>query len=386
MEPKNILVVNGILHGHFTGSVEIVRELVSLGHNVTCYVIDQFGDRIKDVGAKVVVYNIDRSDFSKILSPKTPPFAGNAITFGRAYDAIFTLLSKDETKYDYYIFDSFFDIQEMNKILKIPISKFVLICTAFIFTDENVWDVTPQRKAALKPADVKYNLNLHDFVDIHYIPNKFKKLILTSKLFHLRSENTDDTCYFMGPYIEKRKIDENFKFEKDKNKKLIFISLGTIFNKDDNFYETCIEAFKDSEEYQVIMSVGQYIDIKQYTDIPKNISIFTYVPQTQLLTDVDIFITHGGLNSTQEGLLSGIPIIVIPQRYDQFDNARRVEQLEAGIFLDKNKNKITVDVLKNAVNDIVVNREKYKKGVDKIVESFNEARNNRKNIYQKIFV
>ena len=132
------------------------------------------------------------------------------------------------------------------------------------------------------------------------------------------------------------------------------------------------------------MSVGQFIDIKQFKEIPKNFSIFTYVPQTQLLTDVDIFITHGGLNSTQEGLLSGIPIIVIPQRYDQFDNARRVEQLEAGIFLDKNK--ITVDVLKNAVNDIVVNREKYKKGVDKIVESFNEARNNRKNIYQKIFV
>ena len=99
-----------------------------------------------------------------------------------------------------------------------------------------------------------------------------------------------------------------------------------------------------------------------------------------------IFLLHMVDWSTQEGLLSGIPIIVIPQRYDQFDNARRVEQLEAGIFLDKNKNKITVDVLKNAVNDIVVNREKYKKGVDKIVESFNEARNNRKNIYQKIFV
>ena len=43
----------------------------------------------------------------------------------------------------------------------------------------------------------------------------------------------------MGPYIEKRKIDENFKFKKDKNKKLIFISLGTIFNKEDNFYQTC---------------------------------------------------------------------------------------------------------------------------------------------------
>ena len=385
MEPKNILVVSGILHGHFTGSVEIVRELVSLGHNVTCYVIDQFGERMKDVGAKVVVYNVDRSDFSKILPPTAPPFAGNSLVFGRAYNEIFDLFSKDETKYDYYVFDSFFDIKEMNKILKIPDSKFVQIYTAFIFTDEYQLDLTPQRKAGLKCADMKHNLDLHDFVQVHYIPNKFKKLILTSKLFHLRSENTDDNCYFMGPYIEKRKKDENFKFQKDKNKKLIFISLGTIFNKNDNFYETCIEAFKDSEEYQVIMSVGQFINMKQFTDTPKNISVFSYVPQTQLLPDVDIFITHGGLNSTQEGLSSGIPLIVIPQRYDQFDNARRVEQLEAGIFLDKNKNKITVDVLKNAVHDIVANREKYKKGVDKIIESFDEARNNRKNIYAKIF-
>jgi len=385
MEPKNILVVSGILHGHFTGSVEIVRELVSLGHNVTCYVIDQFGERMKDVGAKVVIYNVDRSDFSKILPPTAPPFAGNALVFGRAYNEIFDLFSKDETKYDYYVFDSFFDIKEMNKILKIPDSKFVQIYTAFIFTDENQLDLTPQRKAGLKCADMKHNLDLHDFVQVHYIPNKFKKLILTSKLFHLRSENADDNCYFMGPYIEKRKKDENFKFQKDKNKKLIFISLGTIFNKNDNFYETCIEAFKDSEEYQVIMSVGQFINMKQFTDTPKNISVFSYVPQTQLLPDVDIFITHGGLNSTQEGLSSGIPLIVIPQRYDQFDNARRVEQLEAGIFLDKNKNKITVDVLKNAVHDIVANREKYKKGVDKIIESFDEARNNRKNIYAKIF-
>ena len=50
------------------------------------------------------------------------------------------------------------------------------------------------------------------------------------------------------------------------------------------------------------------------------------------------------------------------------------------------KNKITIDDLKNAVNNIVVNREKYKKGIDKIIESFNEVRNNRKNIYEKIFV
>ena len=206
------------------------------------------------------------------MPPFAPPFGINAFIFGRAYDHIFTLLSKDDTKYDYYIFDSFFDIKEMNKILKIPTDKFILYCSGPIFTDQDLTD--PGRKQGLIYADKKYNLDLHDFVQIHYIPNKFKKLIFTSKLFHLRSENADDTCYFMGPFLEKRKIDENFKFKKDKNKKLIYVSLGTIFNTLEKFYFLCIEAFKDSEEYQVILSVGKFVDMNKFKDVPKNFSVF----------------------------------------------------------------------------------------------------------------
>ena len=381
---KNILVINGILHGHFTGSVELVKELISLGHNVTCYVLDEFGERIKDIGAKVVIYSIDRNEIKKEIPPNFPPPAFVSFIFGRAYDKIFTLLSKDDTKFDYYIFDAFFDVKEMNKILKIPTDKFILYYSCSIFTDQDITD--PGRKTGLLYANKKYNIDLHDIVQTCYIPNKFKKLIFTSKLFHLRSEKADETCYFMGPFIEKRNIDKNFKFTKDKNKKLIYISLGTIFNVQEKFYFKCIEAFKDSEEYQVILSIGKIIDIKQFKDIPKNFSIFPYIPQAQLLTDVDIFITHGGLNSIQEGLLAGVPLIVVPQQYDQFDNAKRIEQLEAGLSLDRNKIEITVDVLKEAVNNININREKYMKGIAKIVESFKESRANRKDIYEKIFV
>ena len=164
------------------------------------------------------------------------------------------------------------------------------------------------------PINMKYKINAQDFLVVYYTLNKYSKIILTSKLFHLRPENTDNTCFFIGSSIEKRKKDENFNFKKDKNKKLIYISLGTIFNKEYDFYLTCIEAFKNSEDYQVVMSVGKEIDIKQYGNISKNISIFNYVLQVQLLVVVDIFITHGGLNSTQEGLLAGVPLIVISQR------------------------------------------------------------------------
>ena len=72
------------------------------------------------------------------------------------------------------------------------------------------------------------------------------------------------------------------------------------------------------------MSVGKNIDIEQFGELPENISIFNYVPQIQLLNYVDIFITHGGLNSINEGLFNGIPLIVIPQMFDQFDNTKKL--------------------------------------------------------------
>ena len=380
--PKNIFIATGLLHGHFTGDVEIIRELISLGHNVTCMVLDEFENRIKDIGAKLIVINFDRANCK--LPPDAPPYAINCYIFPTAIDKILTFLSTEKNNYDYFIFDSFFDIKEMNKVLNIPIDKLILICSSFIFIGNNSYlDIAPLRSFQLKPINIKYNINLHDFVTIHYIPNKFKKLILTSKYFHFRGEDTDDTCFFIGPNIEKRKKDENFKFIKDKNKTLIYISLGTIINEQIDFYLKCIEAFKNKEEYQVILSVGKFLDIKKLGEIPKNFSIFSYVPQTQLLPDVDIFITHGGINSIQEGLFAGILLIVIPQANDEFDNGKKVEELGAGISLDKNK--INIEALQNAVKNIEVNKEKYKLGIRKIIESFKDSINKRKNIFEKMF-
>lgn len=104
--------------------------------------------------------------------------------------------------------------------------------------------------------------------------------------------------------------------------------------------------------------------------------------QTEVLKQTDIFITHGGLNSVQEGLLNKVSLIVIPIVNDSFENAKMVEELEAGISL--NFKNLNVDTLRNAVNTIENNREKYQKGIEKIFNSFQEARNQRKEIIEKL--
>lgn len=133
------------------------------------------------------------------------------------------------------------------------------------------------------------------------------------------------------------------------------------------------------------MNVGKVIDLKKFENVPKNFYIYNYVPQHQVLEIADAFISHGGLNSVNERLiLNEKPIIIIPQAGDQFSNAKAISDFEGGISMFKDT--INKKKLIDAVNSIITNEEKYKKGVQKILQSFKEARKERENVLKKIFV
>ena len=376
---KNILVLVGLFDGHIPGMIEIVKDLTSLGHNVTCYVLDKFKDRVKDTGAKLKVFTIPPIH----RSPYSPKRAINCLIAGFSYDAIITDALKSEDKYDYLLIDSFFDGSELNKIFKIP-----TIISVYIFP---LGEETPyvkkfeqKRLEPIIPLNKKFNLNIRDFIRVHYIADAKYKLMLTSKLFHPQSEVIDDSFYFIGPSIEERPIDNNFNFKKDENKKLIYISLGTIFNDNFEVFKQFVEAFRNWKDFQVVISIGKHFDVKNLGDLPENILAFNFVPQLQILKIADIFITHGGINSINEAiLLNNLPIIVMPQELDQFDNAKQIEKLEAGINIDNNN--LSPEIIRNAVIKFLENEKKYKIGVEKICKSFKEARKERKAIYEKLF-
>lgn len=53
--------------------------------------------------------------------------------------------------------------------------------------------------------------------------------------------------------------------------------------------------------------------------LPKNLRISKWMPQCDILAhpNVKVFITHGGLMSTQEGVYRGVPFFGIPIYADQ---------------------------------------------------------------------
>ena len=376
---KNILFITAPFDGHIAGLLEVIKDLISLGHNVTIYLLDKYEPRLKQSGVKLKLFSYGKIN----LPPQAPQIALNNFILCQSYDAILSQAIKSEEKYDYLIVDSLLDSYELNKIFKIPI---LISYHTFQYAEfpPNLKETANYRMKALIPINKKYNINIKDFMSIDNDKAKYK-LILTSKLFHVENKLIDDSFYFIGPSIEERPIDTTFNFKKDENKKLIYISLGTVFSLNKDIFKMFIETFKNLKEFQVIMSIGNIINPKDLGELPDNIYIYNYVPQLQILKETDIFITHGGLNSINEGILiKQLPFIIIPQEVDQFVNAKQLEKNEAGIILDK-KN-LTNEILKDSVYKIIQNEQKYKKGVERIAQSFKEAREERKKIYEKIFI
>ena len=129
--------------------------------------------------------------------------------------------------------------------------------------------------------------------------------------------------------------------------------MGTVVKGSVNFFKKCIQAF-ETEDVTVILSVGKHFDIRKLGTIPKNFRVYQTVPQLSVLRQADVFVTHGGMNSVSEALFYGVPMVVIPCIADQPTNARRIEELGLGKYLEYGK--INSNILRNTVLDVHADR------------------------------
>ncbi len=72
-------------------------------------------------------------------------------------------------------------------------------------------------------------------------------------------------------------------------------------------------------------------------NLPPEIAHFSYVPLDLLLNRAAAFVHHGGIGSTSQAFLGGIPQVAMPLAHDQFDNGARIERLKLGVSLPATK-------------------------------------------------
>ena len=176
-------------------------------------------------------------------------------------------------------------------------------------------------------------------------------IVFVAPDFQPSADTFGDRYLFVGPSIPSHQSPREFPLDQlDPSRPLLFISLGTIFNNQPEFFKTCFEAFGDTP-YQVVLSAGTHIDRNALGARPINMLVASYVPQLEILSRSSCFITHAGMNSTMEALYYGVPMVAIPQMVEQAMTARRIAELGLGLHLDPST--VTAATLITGVGDVL---------------------------------
>ncbi|MGG2093626.1 macrolide family glycosyltransferase [Bacillus sp. S13(2024)] len=378
-----ILFINGGSEGHINPTIGVVQELIKRGEEVVYFTTEAFRERIEKTGATVRTF--DDQKFIKAFISGGRNYLSERIN-GLLHTADIIIPSVLEQiqgeHFDYIIHDSMFGCGRLlSQILKLPAinsyTSFAQTEMSFERMLEHLSQNIPTEVAKEINNDFqnlttkikeKYGVEINSPYEVFCNPAPLT-IVYTTREFQPFGETFDETYKFVGPSISSRLTQENFDLTTIKGKSPIYISLGTVFNQAIDFYKLCFKAFGNTN-HTVIMSIGKKVQISDLGDIPKNFIVKNYVPQTEVLKHSKLFITHGGMNSTHEGLYYEVPLIVIPQSADQPFVAQRVANIGAGINLSMHS--LNADQLSETA-DQVLHNPSFLEAVGNISESFQKS-------------
>lgn len=361
-------------HGHTNPTLGVVRELVNRGHQVWYYSYNVMREKIESAGATFV--SCDDYDMEQKLTPKDSVRVGKDLAFSTKILVDTTLALDDKVcadmekmKPDCIVADSM-AVWGKAVAMKLGI-PFVSSTTTFAFNQHSAKIMKQSLGELFKMIffmpKVSRNIKrlqdkgypVKNILDIIQNDDNTHTVVYTSPEFQPCSDTFSDKYAFVGPSI--RPAESEIEKVKDK---LVYISMGTVNNDLLSLYNKCIAAFANTD-YQVILSVGNLVSMEKFGKLPENISVFPSVDQIAVLQKADVFISHCGMNSVNESLYFGVPLIMLPQTSEQGGVAARVSQLGAGVKLKKTD---AVSIL-NAVNNVLADKS-YRQNASAIAEGF----------------
>lgn len=116
---------------------------------------------------------------------------------------------------------------------------------------------------------------------------------------------------------------------KEAGKVILYCTLGTYRGFGNSrqvcrFYRLIRRLCERHPEYEAVLSITHSIQSLGLLPLPRNIRIFKWMNQTDLLPYADLVISHGGMNTLTECVWAGVPMLVYPLRFDEYGNAARI--------------------------------------------------------------
>ena len=104
----------------------------------------------------------------------------------------------------------------------------------------------------------------------------------------------------------------------------IAFSPGSANKEAHQFFDAAVEACERLGRRGILLT--KY-DHQLPSRMPTTVRHFGFVPLSKLLPHTAAIVHHGGIGTCAQGLAAGVPHLVRPMAFDQFDNSRRLVQL-----------------------------------------------------------
>ncbi len=328
-------------HGHTNPMLPVVRELARRGDEVRFYSFSEFQEKIERTGATFVCCDkylpeLSMKEEEKLKKVSTTEMTIQDIRITAAMDEFlhseFTAFRPDVIYTDSVCFWGKLNAWKYDVPMVVSTSTF-----AFNQMSSTYMKNTPKEIAGLIFGLPRVSKELNKLKARGYkvkglfaliqSDNQTDSVVYTSKKFQPYSESFSDHYIFVGPSLL-----TDIKPDKEHNRPLVYISLGTVINDRPDFYAKCIEAFK-GKNIDAVISCGRSVDIAKLGELPENIRVYDYVDQLDVLSKADAFITHCGMNSVSESLFMATPMVLYAQTNEQKAVARRVREIGAGTDL-----------------------------------------------------
>lgn len=379
---SKITFMNAPAYGHVIPTLPLVQELVKRGHTLEYYCTDEFRERISATGARYrplpTHLDLDMGNHAGDvfwLCGRMLQMSGDILpalleTLGHEppdllmYDAMCVWARYLRHCLHLPTLATYPTFALHPKMLPPSLVLLLTLGARRLNSGWRHWQMFRQAADSLKGT---YGLSLSGVRESVGSPGDLN-LVFTSEQFQPKREMFDTSYQFVGPCLADRPTDPDFPLDRLTGRRVVYVSLGTVFNDNLPFFQTCLKALAGSE-YTVVMSIGKRVNMTDLGDIPANFIARPFVPQLAVLQHAAVFVTHGGMNSVSEGLMHQVPLVMCPQSADQFFVTRRVETLDAGCVI---RNGVSPAALRAKVEQ-ALDDTRIRQGVERLAHSLKDA-------------
>lgn len=110
---------------------------------------------------------------------------------------------------------------------------------------------------------------------------------------------------------------------------LVYATMGTVWNQADRV-RVLLDALAG---LPALVTTGHGVDPAALGAPPDGVRVERFVPQEAVLPSATAAISHGGSGTMLGALAQGVPLVLLPQGADQFDNAELCREAEAALVL-----------------------------------------------------